>query len=272
MATSRARSERAGQSGSSDGAGLVVRMGVFTAATSAAGLTRPEYGCPFSGVLMVAGLHPVRGLGEVVLHPVLAAGPNATGPTPARTLALAKLSGSFACSGANLATNLADELRRRGAPDRAGRRCGRVDGRRRGRTPNRAHHTWREGPSHDVRLRASGGDVCRQAPGVDHLRRRGGRHHEQPRRGASGFQPPPAKDRPGRIWPATVGSVLVRQHPRFRSPWVATVALTLVAAVLCCIGSRALLVLLSGEVFTAGLVVALVLLGRRRGHTGVSSF
>ncbi len=44
------------------------------------------------------------------------------------------------------------------------------------------------------------------------------------------------------------------------------------AGLLCLVGERGLLVVLSGEVFTATMVAASVLVGRRRGLTGATSF
>ena len=71
------------------------------------------------------------------------------------------------------------------------------------------------------------------------------------------------------MWPGPVNRVLSTLHPRLRSPVAATVLLGLVAAVLSLAGERVLLVFLSGDVFTTLLISLAVLVGRRRGRTGM---
>ena len=74
------------------------------------------------------------------------------------------------------------------------------------------------------------------------------------------------------VWPHPVSTFLSKLNKRFGSPWSASLALALIAGALCLVGERSLMVLLSGEVFTATMVAASVLVGRRRGLTGTASF
>ena len=74
------------------------------------------------------------------------------------------------------------------------------------------------------------------------------------------------------IWPKPISRSLGLLHPLLGSPVVATTVLASTAAALCLLGERTLLILLSGEVFTAALVAASVLVGRHRGLTGIDGF
>ena len=71
------------------------------------------------------------------------------------------------------------------------------------------------------------------------------------------------------MWPAPVNRVLSTLHPRLRSPVTATALLGVVAAALSLVGERVLLVFLSGDVFTTLLISLAVLVGRRKGVTGM---
>ena len=71
------------------------------------------------------------------------------------------------------------------------------------------------------------------------------------------------------MWPGPVNRVLSTLHPRLRSPVTATALLGVVAAVLSLVGERVLLVFLSGDVFTTLLISLAVLVGRRKGRTGM---
>ncbi|WP_375382442.1 APC family permease [uncultured Sphingomonas sp.] len=73
-------------------------------------------------------------------------------------------------------------------------------------------------------------------------------------------------------WTRAVDRRLTTLHPRYGSPVFAIVLLGVAALVACLIGQRALLALLSAEVFTALLVVIAVVVGRRRRLTGIGTF
>ncbi len=75
------------------------------------------------------------------------------------------------------------------------------------------------------------------------------------------------------VGPASANRLLVKIHPRFQSPWTATLFLCAVAIPLCFIGERALAILTSSVVvFNLGLVSLSILIGRRRRLTGQTSF
>jgi len=75
------------------------------------------------------------------------------------------------------------------------------------------------------------------------------------------------------VGPRPLNNLLVKIHPRFQSPWTATIFLCALAIPLCFIGERALAILTSSVVvFNLGLVSLSVLVGRYRGLTGVTSF
>ncbi len=58
-----------------------------------------------------AGLHPVRGLGEVLLHPVMLGTQHRLVSTPGWTLMLATVSGAYACAGSGLAIYFSEDMR-----------------------------------------------------------------------------------------------------------------------------------------------------------------
>jgi amino acid transporter len=71
------------------------------------------------------------------------------------------------------------------------------------------------------------------------------------------------------IWPAPVNVALLRLHPRFGSPWVATLVVGLAAMGFCLLGLRALVIIAAaGGIVNWLLINVAGLVGRRRGLTG----
>lgn len=70
------------------------------------------------------------------------------------------------------------------------------------------------------------------------------------------------------VWPARINRALSALHPRLGSPYVAAAILLAVSAACVFLGERALLVLISGDVFTGALIAVGVLVGRRAALTG----
>ncbi len=69
-------------------------------------------------------------------------------------------------------------------------------------------------------------------------------------------------------WPASVNQVLTRIHPRFRSPWAATIAIGLPGVCLCFVPTRLLLMLLAGgNIAVYALLCLAVIAGRRNAST-----
>ena len=72
-------------------------------------------------------------------------------------------------------------------------------------------------------------------------------------------------------WPAGANRVLGRIHPRFRSPWAATLAVGLPGVCLCFVPTRFLLMVLAdGNIAVYALLCAAVVAGRRSGRTARS--
>jgi amino acid transporter len=70
------------------------------------------------------------------------------------------------------------------------------------------------------------------------------------------------------IWWAPVNRLLSYLQPRLRSPLIATLIVGAVAALATLLGERYLLIFLSGDVSAYGLISVAILLGRPRGATG----
>ncbi len=71
------------------------------------------------------------------------------------------------------------------------------------------------------------------------------------------------------IWPAPVSAALVRLHPRFGSPWVATVVVGVVSMACTLLGLRTLVLLSAANgIVNWALLNTAGLVGRRRGITG----
>jgi amino acid transporter len=72
-------------------------------------------------------------------------------------------------------------------------------------------------------------------------------------------------------WPASVNRALVLIHPRFRSPWAATIAVGLPGVGLCFVPTQLLLMLLAGgNIVVYALLCLAVIAGRRNGSTAHS--
>ncbi|MDE2356774.1 MAG: APC family permease [Alphaproteobacteria bacterium] len=70
------------------------------------------------------------------------------------------------------------------------------------------------------------------------------------------------------LWPAPVSRFLGQLHPRFRSPMMACLILTVAGGAMCLAGERAVLILISGNVADYALMALAILVGRRIGRTG----
>ena len=70
------------------------------------------------------------------------------------------------------------------------------------------------------------------------------------------------------IGPHPLNRLLLRTHPRHKSPWVAVLAASAIAGAFCALGERGILVFISGEVLTGLLIALAVYSGRRRSLTG----
>jgi amino acid transporter len=71
------------------------------------------------------------------------------------------------------------------------------------------------------------------------------------------------------IWSAPINAALVRLHPRYNSPWVATLVVGIVSMIFSLLGLRALLIIAAATgIVTWTMLNAAGLIGRRRGLTG----
>jgi len=70
------------------------------------------------------------------------------------------------------------------------------------------------------------------------------------------------------VWPSPVNRMLDRIHPRLRTPWSATLVVTVLAGATSLMGDRAILILLSGDVSQYILLAVAIWVGRRTGATG----
>ncbi len=70
------------------------------------------------------------------------------------------------------------------------------------------------------------------------------------------------------VWPAPISRVLARLHPRLNSPLVATALLVIGTALICLIGEKALVILISGNVSDYLLIAIAIFIGRSSGATG----
>jgi amino acid transporter len=224
---------------------------------------------------VVSLTHPVRSLGEVLLHPVMV-GPRGIAPTPFGPAALAVVAGAWACSGAMWAMFFGEELhdaqkRIGGVVAMAGVIAAIVVG-----IPV-------------VLFATSAGDLqsvlSAGSPFATFLVLNAG-----PRLAAvvsfgvataifnaiivstiATSRLYYANGRDG-IYPVAVNRALTRVHTRFLSPWIATLTLGVIGSFFCLLGERMNLLLLSGEVFSGALVALSVLVGRRLGRTGKTGY
>jgi amino acid transporter len=70
------------------------------------------------------------------------------------------------------------------------------------------------------------------------------------------------------LWPGPVSRMLASLHPRFCSPWAATLVLGVLAMATSSLGERAILILISGDVSGYLLTAVGVWIARPRGQTG----
>lgn len=70
------------------------------------------------------------------------------------------------------------------------------------------------------------------------------------------------------VWPAPVNRVFSQLHPRLRTPWAATLILSVLAVAASLMGDRAILILMSGDASAYFLVAAAIWVGRRSGAVG----
>jgi amino acid transporter len=217
---------------------------------------------------IVSLTHPVRSLGEVMLHPVMV-GPQGIAPTSFAAIALA-------CSGASWAMFFGEELH--DAPKRIGgviamagviasiliglpvvlfaTSAGNLQNTLSAESPFAAFLALTSGSR--LGNLVSFGVATAIFNSIIASTVAGGRFYY-------------ANGRDG-IFPARVNKALTRVHGRFLSPWIATLILGTLGSLFCLLGVRMNLLLLSGEVFSGALVALSVLVGRRLGRTGQSGY
>jgi amino acid transporter len=220
----------------------------------------------------VAAVHPTRPLGEVLIHPVALSAGGGLKPTSLATLALATVAGAWSCAGASWAMYFAEEMKE------ARRAIGRVI-------------AW-AGLIASLTIAIpivvvvmSAADLKAvlgsPAPLATYLARTGGpaigllvslgviaaifNNMIAVSLGLGRFLFATGRDR---VWPKPVNRLLTVMHPSWRSPIAATVLLGVLGAAACLAGERALIIILSGEVFSTLLISLAVLIGRRHGRVG----
>ena len=219
----------------------------------------------------VSLLHPARGLDVLLAHPRMLDHGHLRS-TPLATMGLATVSGIWACGGASWALYFAEEMHE------ARRKIGRVI-------------AWCgflgaftiAAPM--VLMLLSAPDLSRvlsaETPFAEFLTERAGRGVTDAVSIAvaaavfnalvatimafSRYLYATARDG---IWPAWFANPLARLSPRFHTPVVASVLLSVASGVMCFAGERTILVLISGNVFDYLLISIGIMLGRRRGQTG----
>jgi amino acid transporter len=223
-------------------------------------------------ILSVVSLNnPVRSLGQALVHPVMA-GPGGIVPTSLVSAALAVVAGAWACSGASWAMFFGEELhdapkRIGGVVARAGliasilvgtpvvlfaTSAGNLQSILSSDSPFAAFLAVSAGPRLGALVSLGVATAIFNALIVGTV--------------ASGrFFYANGRDC---IFPMPVNQALTRVHGRFLSPWIATLLVGAIGSLFCLMGERMNLLLLSGEVFSGGLVALGVLIGRRVGRTG----
>jgi amino acid transporter len=219
----------------------------------------------------VALLHPTRSLGEVLIHPVVLSD-GVLKPTSLASLALAAVAGAWTCAGASWAMYFAEEMKE------ARRSIGRVI-------------AWAgliaslTIATPVVMMVMSMKDLpavlASPAPFATYLAGTGGpvigvlvsvgviaaifNNMIAVCLGLSRMYYATGRDK---VWPAPVNRFLTLMHPKWRTPIAATLVLGAMGAAACFAGERALIIILSGEVFSTLLISLAVLGGRRRGRVG----
>ncbi len=228
-------------------------------------------------ILVAIGMmHPVRPIADVVLKPVTVGGGGTLISLPLATLFVATISGAFACAGSGLALFFADDLT--GRPQRIGwlvMITGIITvvlvaspllaicvGMRdpvatlRSAAPIATFVADRAGPG--IAAATVAAVILAIFNNLVASTIAFGRFLY-----ATGMDD---------TWTRAINRRLTTLHPRLGSPVFAIVLLGGTALGACLIGQRALLALLSAEVFTALLIVIAVVVGRRRRLTGVDTF
>ncbi|HWF01905.1 MAG TPA: APC family permease [Caulobacteraceae bacterium] len=222
-------------------------------------------------LVAIALLHPARGLDVLLAHPRMLAQGRML-PTPLATLGLATVSGIWACGGASWALYFAEEMHD------VRKKIGRVI-------------AWIGAlgaltiAAPMVVMLMSAPDLPRvlaaETPFAEFLTERAGRGVADAAAiavVAAVFNATVATimafgrylyatARDG-IWPSLVAAPLARLSPRFHTPVIASLVLTIGSAAMCFVGERAILILISGNVFDYLLISFGLILGRRRGQTG----
>ncbi len=225
-----------------------------------------------SVVTTVALLHPARSLATVVMHPVYL-DHGALAPVPWTVLGLAMVAGVYACAGANWALFFGEEMHD------AQRKLGHVTawaGVVASVTiavpvmlivmsaPDLHAMLASEAPVAAF-LAATGGHVAAEVVSVGVI---AAIFNNQVALAMALARFMFATGRDG-IWLGVVNRAFARLHTAWQSPVMATVLLGAVSAVAVLLGERALLIIISGNVFEYLLMGAAVLVGRRRGSTGL---
>jgi amino acid transporter len=222
-------------------------------------------------VTAVALLHPARSLGAVIVHPVYL-DHGVLAPVPWTALGLAMVAGVYACAGANWALFFGEEMHD------AKRLLGRVTawaGVVASVTiaapvvlivmsaPDLRAMLASEAPVAAF-LAATGGHVAAAAVSVGVI---AAIFNNQVALAMALARFMFATGRDG-IWLGVVNRAFARLHAGWQSPVMATALLGAVSAVAVLLGERALLIIISGNVFEYMLMAAAVIVGRRRGSTG----
>ena len=220
---------------------------------------------------VVAVLHPVRSLGEVLAHPVML-DHGVLKAVPLFTLGLATVSGMWACGGASWGMYFAEEMHD------AQRKIGRLVA-----WTGAIASVTIAGPVILMLLSARdvGGLLNAEAPIAAFLKQTGGPAIAavvSAGVAAAIFNSLVAcmiaysrylyaTGRDG-IWPKAVSKRLSTLHPTLHSPITATLALAVGSTLMALLGEKALLILISGNVSDYLLVSVAILIGRRQGRTG----
>jgi amino acid transporter len=218
----------------------------------------------------VAALHPARHLGEVLVHPVMFARGELIS-TPLAVIGLALVSGVWVTGGAGYALYFAEEMR---APRKVGRAIAWTAAVAAVVSALPIVLTVTSAPDLRAMLNA-------QTPIVAFLAQVGSpivaaavsagvvaalfNSLTASVMGYSRYFYATGRDG---LWPAPISRVLVTLHPRFCSPWAATLVVGVLAMMTSLLGERAILILISGDVSSYILMAIGVWISRPRGQTG----
>jgi amino acid transporter len=225
---------------------------------------------------VAAGLHPVRGLSVVLFHPVTLGTHHALISTPGWTMVLATIGGTYACSGSALALYFSEELR--GASSRIGwvvMSVGLVGSITVGvplilltmSAPDLVATFSAEAPIARYVATAAGPLIATFTAFVVAIAIMNNIIALMLAFSRLLY----ATGRTG-VWPRPISRWMSSLQGRFTSPWRPALALGIAASLLCLVGGRGLLVILSGELITPAMVIVAVLVGRRAGLTGKATF